>query len=234
MRALLVEDEPQLAKQIRQGLETMAWVVDIAENSTQAYAWARTRIYDCIILELWSPLIDGLNLCQRLRGQGQLTPILLLTAPDSVYERVIGLDAGADDCLSKPFMLPELLARLRALCRPRTKSQRDLTLVVADLQLDLRTHQVRRGDQVVDLSAREAALLILLMRHPNRVFTRETILQQVWQQHPSHQTNVVNVLICALRRKIDEPFAVKLIQTVHGLGYLLQNPNVQDGKLSLR
>jgi len=228
MRVLVVEDEPQIADLLKYGLEEMAYVVDVAENSLVAHRWTQLSLYDYIVLELKSPGIDGLQLCRCLRSEGQQSLILMLTATDAIEERLNGFAAGADDCLSKPFVFVELLARLHALSRRRVEQRHDLILQIADLRLNLLTYQVWRGQQEIELSPKELALLALFMRHPNQILTREIILQQAWHQ-PARRQVKVDITVRHLRHKIDAPFEVKLIQTIHGLGYLMSNPNAAHG-----
>lgn len=224
MRTLVVEDEQIMADQIKSYLEARAYWVDVAENSLQAYKSVQKGHYEFMIVEASSPKIDGLKLCQQVRCEGKKTRILLL-ANNTVAERVHGLNVGADDCLSKPFAFAELLARLRALGRQIEPQQAELTLQVADLALNLRTYQAQRSGQKIELSAKEFKLLELFMRHPNQVLTREMIYHYAWDHPDQQQSNVVDVFIRYLRRKIDEPFPVKLIQTVYGQGYRI---NIQS------
>jgi len=227
MRALVVEDEQKIAAFIKRGLEENAYVVDVAYDGEEGYEWARTQEYDVIILDLMLPKLDGIQLCKKVRQEGQQAAILMLTAKDTVDDRVIGLDAGADDYLVKPFAFRELLARLRALRRRRT-NRRTTTLEIGDLKLDLMTRQAERQGQVIDLTAKEFALLELLMRHPNHLLSRTVIAEYVWDYTFFHESNVVDVYISYLRRKIDDPFDVKLIQTVRGMGYRMVDPEKNE------
>ena len=227
MRALVVEDEQKIAAFIKRGLEENAYVVDVAYDGEEGYEWARTQEYDVIILDLMLPKLDGIQLCKKVRQEGQKAAILMLTAKDTVDDRVIGLDAGADDYLVKPFAFRELLARLRALRRRRT-NRRTTTLEIGDLKLDLMTRQAERQGQVIDLTAKEFALLELLMRHPNHLLSRTVIAEYVWDYTFFHESNVVDVYISYLRRKIDDPFDVKLIQTVRGMGYRMVDPEKNE------
>ena len=221
MRVLIVEDEPKIAAFIERGLKENAYAVDIAHDGEAGYEWARNFNYDFIILDLMLPKMDGLELCKRLRIEGNNTNIIMLTAKGSVDDRITGLDAGADDYLVKPFSFGELLARLRAVRRRESDQQRTTVLKVDDLKLDLVTHQVERAAQLIDLSAKEFALLEMLMRHPNQVLSRTLIAEHIWNYDFYNQSNVVDVYIRYLRRKIDDPFETKLIQTVRGMGYRL-------------
>ena len=218
MRILVVEDEHKIAAFIKRGLEENTYAVDVAYDGEEGYDWARSFDYDFIILDVMMPKMDGVTLCKRLRQEGNRSHILMLTARDSVDDRVDGLDAGADDYLVKPFAFRELLARLRALGR-RGSEQRTTVLRVGDLSLDLVSHRARRGGRVIDLSAKEYALLELMMSHPDQVLSRTIIAEHVWDYDFYSQSNVVDVYIRYLRRKIDDPFDIKLIQTVRGMGY---------------
>lgn len=220
MRVLVVEDERKIAAFIKRGLEENAYAVDVAYDGEDGYAWAQSFPYDLIILDVMLPKLDGFTFCRRLRAEGNQAQILMLTAKDAVDDRVTGLDAGADDYLVKPFAFRELLARLRALSR-RGGEQRTTTLQVADLTLDLVSHQAMRGGRAIDLTAKEFALLELLMRHPNQILSRTVIAEHVWDYDFYNQSNVVDVYIRYLRKKIDDPFDLKLIQTIRGMGYRL-------------
>jgi len=223
MRVLVVEDEHKIAAFIKRGLEENAYAVDVAYDGEEGYDWVRSFDYDFIILDVMLPKMDGITLCGRLRQEGNRANILMLTARDSIDDRVAGLDAGADDYLVKPFAFRELLARLRALAR-RGSEQRTTVLQVGDLRLDLMTHQAERGGRKTDLTAKEFALLELLMRHPNQVLSRTIIAEHVWDYDFYSQSNVVDVYIRYLRRKIDDPFPEKMILTVRGMGYRLVEP----------
>lgn len=221
MHILLVEDEERIIAFIRKGLQEERYTVDVARDGGEALDIALDAVHDLIILDLRLPTRDGISVCCALRTHGNATPILMLTARDTVDDRVRGLDAGADDYLVKPFAFQELLARLRALAR-RPAVVRDAILRVANLTLDTHTHQARRDGQLIELSAREYCLLELLMRHPEYVFTRTQIAEQIWGYDFDAHSNVVDVYIRYLRRKVDEPFEPKVIQTVRGAGYKLE------------
>jgi len=223
MRVLVVEDDRKIAAFIKRGLEENACVVDVVYDGQEGFEWARLNEYDTIILDILLPGMDGVELCKRLRQEGRETGLLMLTAKDAVEDRVTGLDAGADDYLVKPFAFRELLARLRAL-RRRSAQQKTTTLQVGDLKLDLLAHRAERRGQVIDLTAREYTLLELLMRHPNHLLSRTVIAEHIWDYSFYHESNVVDVYIAYLRRKIDDPFDVKMIQTVRGMGYRLVDP----------
>ena len=221
MRILLVEDEHKISAYVKRGLEESGYAVDAVFTGTEALDWAEAAPYDAIILDILLPEMDGLTTCQELRQRGDRTPILMLTARDTVDDRVAGLDAGADDYLVKPFALKELLARLRALTRRSSDQPKTPIFSFANLTLDTRTHQVRRDEHVVELAAKEYAVLECLLREPGRVLTRTQIAEHVWNYDTYNQSNVVDVYIRNLRRKIDDPFEQKLIHTVRGAGYRL-------------
>jgi heavy metal response regulator len=225
MRILLIEDEKRIAAFIRQGLKEELYTVDVASDGNEALDIALTSAYNLIILDVRLPGRDGISVCRELRAHGSSTPILMLTARDTIDDRVRGLDAGADDYLVKPFAFQELLARLRALAR-RPAAVQDHSLRVANLSLDIHMHQARRDTQPIELSAREYCLLELLMRHPGQVLTRTQIAEQVWGYDFDANSNVVDVYIRYLRRKVDDPFEPKLIQTVRGVGYKLEVSHV--------
>ncbi|HLF74263.1 MAG TPA: response regulator transcription factor [Anaerolineales bacterium] len=231
MRVLVVEDEKKIAAFLKKGLEENAYAVDVVHDGAEGFEWARSYNYDFIILDVMLPGLDGMQLCKKLRQEGSEAAILMLTAKDAVADRVTGLDAGADDYLVKPFAFRELLARLRALKRRDTK-QPPTTLVAGDLRLDLVTHQAERQGQVIDLTAREFALLEYLMRHPNHLLSRTVIAEAIWDYSFYHESNVVDVYVSYLRRKIDDPFEEKLIQTARGMGYRLvaSDPHGRGGR----
>lgn len=221
MRILLVEDEHKISAYVMRGLEEAGYAVDAVFNGRDALDWAEAAVFDLILLDILLPVMDGLAVCRELRGRGDRTPVLMLTARDAVDDRVIGLDAGADDYLVKPFAMKELLARIRALTRRAGDQPKSTVLSFADLRLDMRTHEVRRGDQRIELAAKEFAVLECLLREPERVLTRTQIAEHVWNYDSFNQSNVVDVYIRNLRRKLDDPFKQKLIQTVRGVGYRL-------------
>ncbi|NPV54304.1 MAG: response regulator transcription factor [Firmicutes bacterium] len=220
MLVLLVEDEVKLASVIKKGLENEGFTVDAVYDGAAAYERASCSEYDVIILDLMLPEMDGLTVCQRLREEGNRTPILMLTAKDEVTDKVMGLNAGADDYLTKPFSFDELIARLRALLR-RGRDLKPENLVVADLVLDTSTHEAVRGGKRIQLSGTEYRILEYLMRHPNQVVTRGGIEEHVWGYDFVPNSNLVDVYIRYLRRKIDEGFERRLLETVRGEGYRL-------------
>jgi heavy metal response regulator len=223
MRILLVEDERRISAYVKRGLEEEGYAVDAVYTGQEALDWAESATYDLIILDILLPELDGLSACRELRRRGDRTPVLMLTARDTVDDRVAGLDAGADDYLVKPFAIKELLARLRALTRRSTDQPKSPILQVADLSLDTRSRQVRRGGKRIELAAKEYAVLECLMREPGRVLTRTMIAEHVWNYDTFNQSNVVDVYVRNLRRKIDDPFDKKLIRTLRGAGYSISD-----------
>ena len=228
MHVLLVEDERTIAAYIRQGLQEKGYAVDVAYTGVEALDWAYGGTFDLIILDLMLPQPDGLTICRELRARGLTTPILMLTARDTVDDCEIGLDAGADDYLVKPFALRELLARLRALARRTSEAPKSPVLQFADLSLDPRTLQVARAGCMIDLTTKEYAVLECLMRSAGYILTREVIANHVWSYEVAHGSNVIDVYIRTLRRKIDDSHEMKLIQTVRGMGYRLSVENDRD------
>jgi DNA-binding response OmpR family regulator len=218
MRVLVVEDDAGIAKFIHQGLNEAGYAVDVASNGREGVNYAIAADYDIIVLDVLLPELDGLSVLKTLRQRGLQTPVLLLTALDTVQDRVLGLDAGADDYLIKPFDFTELLARLRALLR-RPPLQTDVVLQVGNLEMDTVQRLVRRGDRLIELSPREFSLLEYLMRHPHQVLSRTQIAQHVWSFDFYGDFKVIDVYIGYLRRKIDRNETTSLIQTVRGVGY---------------
>lgn len=226
MRILVVEDEPALGAQVARGLREEGHTVDLVGDGPTALDYLLLpgdERYDLVVLDVLLPGCDGLAVCRQVRAAGRRVPILLLTARSAVEERVSGLDAGADDYLTKPFAFAELLARLRALGR-REPQVRIGALRVGDLELDPATRRVARADRPIRLTAREYAILELLMRHRGQVLTREQIAERAWELGAAHASNVVDVFIGTLRRKIDDGHPVKLVQTVRGVGYTVRAP----------
>jgi two-component system, OmpR family, response regulator len=221
MHVLVIEDEVKMAALIRRGLTEQGLTVDIAGSGEEALPMAGTTGYDAIVLDVALPGIDGFEACRRLRIEGIWTPVLMLTARGSLADRVAGLDGGADDYLTKPFSFVELLARLRALVR-RGQAERPTVVEVGDLRLDPATRQVWRGEAEIDLSAKEFTLLSVFMRNPGIVLSRTQLLEQAWEYDFEHRSNVVEVYIRYLRRKIDRPFDVASLETVRGAGYRLR------------
>lgn len=221
MRLLVVEDDVKMASVLKRGLEREGYAVDMAATGEHA-VWAGTEFpYDVVVLDAMIPAPDGFEVCRRLRLAGRWMPVLMLTARDAVEDRVRGLDAGADDYLTKPFAFAELYARVRALLRRET-GERPVTMHAGDLCLDPATRIVTRGESEVALSAKEFALLDFLMRHQGDVLSRSTILDHVWDLAYDGTSNVVDVYVRYLRDKIDRPFGRRAIETVRGAGYRLR------------
>src|SRR5579883_2878055 len=223
MRVLVVEDDRRLVRALRRVLEEERYTVDEAFDGIDGEDLAKSGDYDFIVLDGMLPGRDGVMVCQNLRRQRVATPILMLTARDTVEDRVKGLDAGADDYLVKPFASVELLARLRSLGRRRTDELAEAKLELDGLTMDLVRHEVTRDGQTIDLTAREFALLEYFLRHPGQVLTRTQILTAVWRYDTEVVSNVVDIYVHYLRDKIDKGFEKKLIQTVRGVGYALRN-----------
>jgi two-component system OmpR family response regulator len=221
VRVLIVEDEVKLAGLLRRGLAEEAHAVDVAATGEDALWMAPSAEYDAIVLDLTLPGIDGVEVCRRLRAEGVWTPVLMLTARDALEDRVGGLDAGADDYLTKPFEFAELLARLRALAR-RGAVERPVVLAVGDLRLDPATHQVWRGDAEVELTPKEFAVLETFMRRPGHVLSRYELLEHAWDEEYERRSNVTDVYVRYLREKIDRPFGRTSIETIRGAGYRLR------------
>lgn len=221
MRILLVEDEPKISAYIRRGLEETGYAVDAVFNGNDALDWACSAPYDAIILNILLPGMHGLTVCRELRARRDRTPILMLTARDTVDDRVAGLDTGADDYLVKPFAIKELLARLRALSRRTGEVPKSPVLRLGDLSLDPTRHRVTRAGKNIPLAAKEFAILECLLRSPGAVLSRRQIAEHVWSYDTYDQSNVIDVYIRNLRRKIDDAHPQKLIHTVRGVGYRL-------------
>jgi two-component system OmpR family response regulator len=221
VRALIVEDETKMAALLRRGLMEEGYAADIARTGEDALWMARATPYDAIVLDVMLPGADGFEVCRELRSSGVWAPVLILTARDGIHDRVVGLDTGADDYLTKPFSFAELLARLRALTR-RGPLERPTVLEVGTLRLDPATREVWRGDAEIGLSAKEFALLETFMRRPGQVLTRLELLEHVWDYGYENRSNVVDVYIRYLREKIDRPFGAESIETVRGAGYRLR------------
>jgi two-component system OmpR family response regulator len=221
MHVLVVEDEVKMAALLRRGLTEQGLTVDVAPSGEDALGMARTSTYDAIVLDVILPGIDGFETCRQLRTEGIWSPVLMLTARGALEDRVAGLDGGADDYLTKPFSFAELLARLRALIR-RGQSERPAVLEVGELRLDPATREVFRAEAEIDLSAKEFTLLEVFMRSPGLVLSRMQLLDQAWEYDFEHRSNVIEVYVRYLRRKIDQPFGVTSIETVRGAGYRLR------------
>lgn len=220
---LVIEDEHKIANAIKKGLQQESYAVDVVYDGDDGLASARADEYDLIIVDRMLPgEMDGVGICKTLRSEGNHTPVLMLTAKGAIRDRVVGLDAGADDYLVKPFAFEELLARVRALLR-RPQDSLGTTLQVGDLTLDNTSYEVKRGDRVIDLSQREFALLEYFMRNKGRTLSKEMIIQHVWSYDADVLFNTVEVYIGYLRNKIDRPFdnAPQLLKTIRGFGYKL-------------
>jgi len=224
MRLLIVEDDRKLAEFVARGLRAERFAVDIADNGLEGQRHLDANPYDLLILDLMLPQLSGGELLRRVRRSHSTLPVLMLTARDATEDKVRHFEAGADDYLTKPFDFAELLVRVKALLR-RTPVERTDVLRIADLELNRLTQQVRRGSQRIDLTAKEYALLEYLMSSAGRVFSRTMILEHVWDQSFEGVTNIVDVYVRYLRRKIDDPFPVELIHTVRGVGYCIREPD---------
>jgi two-component system, OmpR family, response regulator len=221
MRILVVDDDPKLIGLLRRGLIEEGLSVDVAREGTEGLRLAAVTDYDVIVLDVGLPGANGFEVCRRLRAAGRWAPVLMLTARDAVEDRVEGLDAGADDYLTKPFSLAELFARLRALAR-RGTAERPAVLEAGDLTLDPATRRVHRGDIEIALSTKEFALLEILMRHSGQVLSRDLLVEHCWDQAYESRSNVVDVYVRYLREKIDRPFGRESLETVRGVGYRIR------------
>jgi len=221
MRLLVVEDETTLARHLQKGLQEAAWAVDLSERVDDAWRLLLLNPYDLVILDLGLPDGDGLELLQRMRAAGLGAPVLILTARGAVEDRIVGLNAGADDYLSKPFAFGELLARVNALQR-RGRAAGAVALRVADLELDVRARQAQRAGRRIDLTAREYSLLEYLMRHAGEVVTRSMLADHVWGERYDSLSNLIEVFVNRLRKKIESDGAPRLLHTVRGAGYVLR------------
>ncbi len=223
VKVLLVEDEKKINSLIRKGLEPHGFAVDAAQTGDEGYLLATTRPYDVIILDIMLPGRDGLSILRNLRDRKIAVPVILLTARGELNERVEGLNLGADDYLTKPFFIEELIARIHAVTRRASGAVQSI-LAVADLSLNLLTREVRRATTKIILTPREFVLLEHLMRSPGRVLTRVQICEQVWDYHFDPGTNLVDVYVQRLRKKVDGNFPLKLIETIRGVGYRINTP----------
>ncbi len=222
MRILVVEDDTKIASFISKGLKEAGFAVDVAHDGVDGLHLGLTEPYDAAVVDIMLPGLDGLALIERLRTKKIATPVIILSAKRSVDDRVKGLQAGGDDYLTKPFSFSELLARIHALIRRSTRTSEPSTLTAGELTLDLLTRQARRNDEDISLPAREFALLEYLVRNRGRIVSKTSILEHVYDYSFDPQTNVVDVLVCRLRNKIDRDFDHKMIHTVRGMGYVLK------------
>jgi DNA-binding response OmpR family regulator len=223
MRVLVVEDEKKVARALREGLEAEHYDVRVAASGEEGFFLVNHEAFDCVVLDLMLPQRDGLEVLTTLRKRGLQTPVLILTAKDTIDDRVRGLDSGADDYLVKPFAIPELLARIRALLR-RGRPDQILKLRQGDLEMDLVTRNVVRAGKTLDLTAKEFEVLEYLLRHLGHVVSREMLTRDVWRiaARATPLDNVIDVTIARLRRKVDDPFETKLLHTVRGVGFMLR------------
>ena len=227
MKILIIEDEPKTGDYLRQGLREAGFSVELVANGTDGLHHAMEGEHDLLILDVMLPGLDGWQVLQSLRRNGRHMPVLFLTARDQVEDRVKGLELGADDYLVKPFSFAELLARVRTILRRGRTGTESTTLQVADLELDLLRRRVNRANKRIDLTAKEFGLLELLMRRQGEVLPRSLIASQVWDMNFDSDTNVIEVAVRRLRAKVDDGFDVKLIQTVRGMGYVLEEPGAR-------
>ncbi len=222
MRILLIEDDKKIASFITKGMKEAGFTVDHASDGETGLDLALSESYDAAIVDIMLPKLDGLTLINQLRSSNIKTPVLILSAKHSVEDRVKGLQTGSDDYLTKPFAFSELLARIHALIRRGINLSDSRIMEIADLTVNLLTHEVIRNNEKIDLQPREYALLVYLLRNKNRIVSKTMIMENVWEYNFDPQTNVVEARICKLRDKLDKPFERKLIHTVHGVGYVIK------------
>jgi two-component system copper resistance phosphate regulon response regulator CusR len=223
MNILVIEDEPKTAKYLQKGLMECGFTVDIANDGLEGYQLVTTHDYDLVVLDIMLPKMDGFTLQSKIKKECPLTRILILTARDSISERVRGLESGADDYLIKPFAFTELLARIKNLLRRSDNTSNGLIIEIADLKIDMEQHKVWRNNTNIQLTHKEFSLLVLLAKRPGRIFSRTEISDLVWGISFDCGTNVVDVVIRRLRKKVDDPFEANLIHTVRGVGYSIEN-----------
>jgi two-component system OmpR family response regulator len=222
MRILVVEDDKKIASFLEKGLQEAGFTVDVCHNGIEGLSLALTEPYGAAIIDIMLPGLDGLTLIEKIRVRGIATPMLILSARQSVDDRIEGLQRGGDDYMIKPFSFNELLARIQALLRRGQKGVESETLTVGELQLNPLTREIKRREDIIELPAKEYALLNLMMRNPGRVLSKTSILERIYDYNFDPQTNVVDVLICRLRNHIDKEYDTKLIHTVRGMGYVLR------------
>ena len=222
MRILVVEDDRTIRNFVEQGLKEAGFAVDTAADGEEGLDFALSAPYDAAVIDIMLPGIDGLKLISEMRHRGIATPVIILSAKRSVEDRVKGLETGSDDYLVKPFAFSELLARVQALIRRTGNINNPMELSIGDLSVDITTREVRRGDKKITLQPKEFALLEYLLRNKGRVISKTLILEHIWDFSFNPQTNVVDVLVCRLRNKIDKGFEKKLIHTIRGVGYVLK------------
>ncbi len=225
MRILIVEDELKTGEYLQQGLTEAGFTVDLTRNGVDGLHQAISEDYDLMILDVMLPKLNGWQVLEMLHKAGKQTPVLFLSARDEIGDRVKGLELGADDYLVKPFAFSELLARIRTILRRGKASTETTSLKIADLELDMLRRRAQRGGQTIELTAKEFTLLELLMRRKGEVLARALIASQVWDMNFDSDTNVIEVAMKRLRSKVDDPFPVKLIKTVRGMGYVLEEPH---------
>ncbi|MHB9014375.1 MAG: response regulator [Ignavibacteriaceae bacterium] len=222
MKILIVEDEKKVASFIKKGMEEEYFTADVALDGKEGLKMATSEDYDAIIMDIMLPFIDGISLLKEIRKREIITPVLMLTVKDSLKDKVEGLDAGADDYLTKPFAFEELVARIRALLR-RHESSKAPTLHVGELVLDLQSHKVLRGEQEILLTPKEYAILEYLMRNSNKVVSRTKLIEHVYEYHFDPETNIIDVYINKVRAKVDNNFDKPLIHTIRGIGYIIKD-----------
>lgn len=225
MRVLIVEDDKEIASFIKKGLEQEGFAVDHSEDGEDGLHMALSEVYDAAIIDIMLPKLDGLSIIEELRKRYINTPVLILSAKRTVNDRVLGIQKGGDDYLVKPFAFSELLVRIQALIRRATGAIEPSTLTIGDLSVDLLKRNVERAGEKIDLQPREFALMEYLVRNANRPVSKTMILEHIWDFHFDPQTNVVDVLICRLRNKVDKNFPDKMVQTIRGVGYVLKAPS---------
>lgn len=223
MRILIVEDDPKISSFLRKGFKEVGYAADVVADGEEGLMFSRQGVFDIIIADLMLPKLDGLSMIEMMRSEGLETPVIILSAKRSVDDRIRGLQAGGDDYMVKPFSFSELLVRIQTLLRRAQRTPQVKTLQVGELSLNPVDRCVERNGQSIELQPREFALLEYMMKNPNRVITKTAILEQVYDYSFDPQTNVVDVLVCRLRNRIDKPFDKKLIHTVRGVGYVLKD-----------